>query len=263
MDSYSWSGSQHTYLDEPIIQPVGRVLVGLYGGNISHGANKNEDGALVWLGAGWVFAAVFDAHASAESTDAALELLARHRPTLLQIIANDEPSTMRHLLAALVDLFSGHEARERLGGVRGETACLICFQRGRFLAWLSIGDNSLYLLHPQLARLGQFTLSARNYFEWIGQRDSLALEVPCYSSGVRELRQGEQVIALVTDGLLEFGDRPYENPAAFAAALEASPDLSGNLMAMMRNAHASGATDSATVVAWRVTCETQGLVPTG
>lgn len=262
MDSYSWSGSQRTYLDTPTILPVGRVLVGLYGGNTSHGANKNEDGALVWVGADWVFAAVFDAHASAESTDAALELLVEHKSALLPIMMDGQASSIRRLLSAVTDLFSGAEGRERLDRVRGETACLICFQRGRFLGWVSIGDNSLYLLHPQLAGLGQFTLSARNYFEWIGQRDSLALEVACYSSGIRELRQGEQIVALVTDGLLEFGDRPYEDPAAFASAIGASTDLADNIRAMMLNAHSSGATDSATVIAWRTSCEAQGLIPT-
>lgn len=262
MDSYAWSGSQRTYLDTPTLLPIGRVSVGLYGGNSSHGASKNEDGALLWVGADWVFAAIFDAHASAESTDAALALLDDHRSTLLAIIESGDASSIPRLLAAVIDLVSGPEARERFAEARGETACLVCVQRGRFLGWLSIGDNSLYLLHPQLARLGQYTLTARNYFEWIGQRDSLALEVPCYSSGIRELRQGEQTIALVTDGLLEFGDRPYEDPAAFADTIGAAPDLPAGIAAMLHNAHASGATDSATVIAWRVTCERQGLMPT-
>jgi len=86
--------------------------------------------------------------------------------------------------------------------------------------------------------------------------------VPCFSSGVRELRQGEQTIVLTTDGLLEFGDRPFERPAAFAAAIGTSAVLGDNLQAMLDHAHASGARDSATVIAWRATCNEQGLMPT-
>lgn len=262
MDSCSWSGSQQTYLDKPTILPVGRVSIGLYGGNAGRGAKKNEDGALAWVGKDWVFAAVLDAHASAESTDAVLGLLAEHKSALLPMMTDGRASNIPRLLSTILDVLTGSKAQERFGSVQGETACLICFQQGQFLGWLSIGDNSLYLLHPELAKLGQFTLCARNYFEWIGQRDSLALEVPCYSSGIRELRRGEQIVALVTDGLLEFGDRPYGHPASFADAMNASPDLGDNIKAMMLRAHASGATDSATVIAWRVMCQEQGLMPT-
>lgn len=48
----------------------------------------------------------------------------------------------------------GCDLRAGLGG-RGETACLVCYQHGGYLMWLSVGDNQLYLLHPELQRLGQ------------------------------------------------------------------------------------------------------------
>lgn len=54
------------HLNGPAIQDVGRVVVGLHGGSASHGARKNEDGALVWVGEPWVLAMVLDAHNSAE-----------------------------------------------------------------------------------------------------------------------------------------------------------------------------------------------------
>lgn len=169
---------------------------------------------------------------------------------------------MRRFHDIVIEILTTERAQTRISQVRGETAGLFVFQRGKFLSWISIGDNSLYLLHPQLARLGQYTLTVRNFFEWTGERDSLALSVPCYSSGVRELRQGEQVVALVTDGLLEFGERPYEAPAAFSQAILTSTDLELSLKHMVIEAQKSGAKDSATVIAWRTDCQEPGLDPT-
>lgn len=37
------------------------------------------------------------------------------------------------------------------------------------------------------------------------------MAVPCYSSGIIELRDGWNHIYLITDGVLEFGERPFEN----------------------------------------------------
>lgn len=45
---YSWVGSREMCLDEISIKQYGEIVIGKYGGNISAGANKNEDGALVW-----------------------------------------------------------------------------------------------------------------------------------------------------------------------------------------------------------------------
>lgn len=152
---------------------------------------------------------------------------------------------------------------ERMAGVRGETACLVCYQHGGYLMWLSIGDNQLYLLHPELQRLGQFTLTVRNYFEWIGERSSLALEVPCFSSGIRQLRQGISTIAMVTDGLLEVGDRPFDNPARVGRELLSPAGVSGSISSMLAEVHRLGGTDSATVIAWQVDNPDPGLLPSG
>jgi serine/threonine protein phosphatase PrpC len=260
MQEFVWSGSVEPCLDGPRIHTFGRVAIGLCGGNAALGAKKNEDAALVWAGEDWVFAVILDAHASSQSADAVLELFETGRPELLALIERPQPSHVE-VQAAVTRLLLGRG--ERMARVRGETACLVCYQAGGYLMWLSIGDNQLYLLHPELQRLGQFTLTVRNYFEWIGERNSLALDVPCFSTGIRQLRQGINTIALVTDGLLEVGDRPFEDPARVSREFLSSADVSGAISTMLAEVHRLGGTDSATVIAWQVDNPVAGLMPSG
>lgn len=261
MDSYVWRGSAEPCLDRPELTAIGRVSVGRYGGNSGFGAKKNEDAALVWSGADWVFAVILDAHAGSASADAVLELFEAGRAELLELLGRPEPVQILAVQSAVFRLLL--TAGEDLARVRGETACLVCYQQGGYLMWLSIGDNQLYLLHPELQRLGQFTLTVRNYFEWIGERSSLALEVPCFSSGIRELRQGINTIALVTDGLLEVGDRVFEDPARVSRELLSPVGVSGAISSMLGEVHRQGGTDSATMIVWQVDNPLMGLMPSG
>jgi len=260
MQDFVWSGSVDPCLEGPRIHTTGRVDIGLCGGNAAMGANKNEDAALVWAGEDWVFAVILDAHASSESANAVLELFAAGRAELLALIGRPEPSHALVQAAVTRLLFEGAEP---MAQVRGETACLVCYQQGGYLMWLSIGDNQLYLLHPELQRLGQFTLTVRNYFEWIGERSSVALEVPCLSTGIRQLRQGINTIAMVTDGLLEVGDRPFEDPARVSRELLSPAGVSGSISSMLAEVHRLGGTDSATMIAWQVDHPVMGLMPSG
>ena len=260
MQNFVWSGNVDPCLEGPRIHTAGRVTIGLCGGDAAAGASKNEDAALVWAGEDWVFAVILDAHASSESADAVLELFEAGKAELLAQIEQPMPSliavqsAVTHLLLA---------AGERMEEVRGETACLVCFQQGGYLMWLSIGDNQLYLLHPELQRLGQFTLTVRNYFEWIGERNSLALGEPCFATGIRQLRQGVNTIAMVTDGLLEVGDRPFEDPSRVSRELLSPAGVSGSISSMLAEVHRLGGTDSATVIAWQVDSALMGLMPSG
>ena len=43
--------------------------------------------------------------------------------------------------------------------VRGEASCLICVQREQFLWWFSVGDNLVYVFHPEFAELGQCSIN--------------------------------------------------------------------------------------------------------
>ena len=65
----SWIGNREMCLDEISVKQYGDIMLGKYGGNISAGAKKNEDGALVWSNGDWEFAAILDGHNSAESVD--------------------------------------------------------------------------------------------------------------------------------------------------------------------------------------------------
>jgi serine/threonine protein phosphatase PrpC len=127
-------------------------------------------------------------------------------------------------------------------------------RRAQFLWWLSIGDCVAYLFHPELARLGQFALNQRQYFEWIGRVNTFELPVPCYTTGVRELRGGRNVLLLATDGLLECGTRPFEEPRTlyrtFFAQPGAIPDLAARVAALLGRVHRERGRDSATVIAW-------------
>lgn len=261
MESFVWSGRVDPCLDGPRIHTAGRVAIGLCGGNAASGAKKNEDAALVWCGEDWVFAVILDAHASSESADAVLELFEAGRAELSALMGRPDPRHVLEVQAAVTRLLLA--GRERMARVRGETACLVCYQHGGYLMWLSIGDNQFYLLHPELQRLGQFTLTTRNYFEWIGERSSLALDVPCFSSGIRQLRQGLNTIALVTDGLLEVADRPYEDAARFSRELLSLVGVSGSISSMLAEVHRLGGIDSATIIAWQVDNPEPALMPSG
>lgn len=83
------------HLNGPTVRRVGRVVVGLHGGDAAHGARKNEDGALLWQGTDWVFAVVLDAHNTAESAGGMLELFTQWRARLEPICNGNRPGGPR------------------------------------------------------------------------------------------------------------------------------------------------------------------------
>ena len=83
---FSWVGSEKDFIDEKDIQSVDRVTVGRFGGNSSAGQYKNEDGCIVWVGADWEFAAILDAHYSAESAELIISTLEEYEQELTSII---------------------------------------------------------------------------------------------------------------------------------------------------------------------------------
>ena len=157
----------------------------------------------------------------------------------------------------LLAAFTATAFRQQCRQVQGETACLIAAQKDNFVFWFSVGDCAAYVFHPELARLGQFALNQRQFFEWVGRTNTFDLPVPCYSSGVRELRGDENVIALVTDGVLESPGSLYDEGTALSAALTVKDGdgqlaLSANVERVLNRIHQAQGRDSATIIAWRV-----------
>jgi hypothetical protein len=247
-----WSGGREPFLTAPGVEAIGPVSLGRFGGT----GGKNEDGALIWSGDDWILAVILDGHGGSASVEATLGLFTGAEARLLPLCtAGEIPLLQRELIALLTSEPTGR----RMAEVQGETACLIAYQRGPHILWLSIGDNTLYLLHPELARLGQYTLTTRNFFEWIGERSSLGGPVPCFSTGVRQLRQGCSVIVLVTDGIQEMPGTPFEPPVAFAQSYLA--DAPHALSRMLNRAEAAGTRDSCTMIAWTIDNPDPALMP--
>ena len=259
--SYVWDGGTDPARDAPVVDAAGPVIIGRFGGSAAHGARKNEDAALAWAGAGWVFAAILDAHGGISSATAMLALLGAHRPAIEGLLQGEDPTALVRLRALLVEMITGAAATAPMAGVRGETACLIACAKGSDLLWLSIGDNMLYVSHPELAALGQHSLTVRNFYEWIGEQSSVRGPVPAFSTGIRALRQGRSIIALMTDGLLEMGDRRYEQAAAVHRALVSRPQLRDAVATLLAEAVREGAADSCTILAWTIDNPRPALMP--
>jgi serine/threonine protein phosphatase PrpC len=244
------------------------VVIGCYGGCSGAGAVHNEDGALVWCASdgSWEFALLLDAHASVESADLVLEVVEGAEPAIASALSQPVDAAFAALQACVLALLRSPDFRARCRSVQGETACLICARKSRFLWWLSVGDCVLYLFHPELAALGQLALNQRSFFEWIGRANSLDLPVPCYTSGTRELRGGENRILMTTDGLLECGSRPFEDPRELYA-LFTSTEQGGELdhetgvRAALARVREQQGRDSATLIAWSCRVEERGLYP--
>lgn len=250
-----WLGAETMHLDAPSISQCGPIVLGCYGGNTLAGADRNEDAALVWCAAdgAWEFAALLDAHYSAESAALVLEALDAERDAIGAILAGPVAEFAPALGAHLVGLFGSAAFRARCREVTGEASVLLCARRDRFLWWLAVGDVVLYLFHPELARLGQYMLTQRNFFEWIGERNTFDLPVPCYTTGVRELLPGANTILLATDGLFEYAGSPFADPARLArlftvGAPSALPDHAREALGQV---HRGRGRDSATLIAWR------------
>jgi len=252
--SFRWVGSQEAYLDQPALAECGSVVIGRYGGRTEAGARNNEDGALVWRHAGgvWEFAVLLDAHYSAESAEVILATLEAERPRLLAALALPVASAFRALQEALLAIFMDADFRAKCREVYGEASCLIVARKGAYLWWFSVGDCLAYFLHPETARLGEFLLNQRVFFQWIGQHNTFAQPVPCYSTGTQRLYRGEALIALSTDGVFESIPAFYDQPEQLLYVLASTEHLADGVGRALDLVHDARGRDSATLVVWRV-----------
>jgi hypothetical protein len=261
MPSLSWLGEDIPYLDQPHIATCGSIILGCYGGSTKVGATKNEDAA--WLlcpnDSSWELAVLLDAHTTSQSAALIVRWCEQAQPQLEQICRRPPASSIDDLSQFLLRSFSSQSFRETARTVRGETACLIVFRTTQWLFWFSVGDCVVYLFHPDLMRLGQYALNQRQFYEWIGQVNTFDRAIPCFSSGTRELRDGLHTIVMLTDGVLECGTHPFENPARlaqFLAPISPETDFGHSVSSVLEQVMIENGRDSATIIAWR--CNNSG-----
>ncbi|MFZ3588499.1 protein phosphatase 2C domain-containing protein [Bacillus sp. DJP31] len=259
---FSWVGSDANYLDEPNIEIVNDVVIGRFGGNSKAGQYKNEDGCLVWTSKeyDWELAILLDAHKTAESAELVVQTFEQEKiniQTLLKLPVNE---AFKKMDTYILDIFQNPNFLIACKNVTGETACLIVLRKKQYLWWFSIGDNVLYLFHPDLVKLGQYQLSQRNYYEWVGQVNTFELSVPCYSTGKRELRTGENHIFLTTDGLLECPNTNFKDPREIIKRFTNS-SIEHGVEELFIEIVKKNVRDSTTIVTWKVNNIEQASLP--
>ncbi|QHA90742.1 protein phosphatase 2C domain-containing protein [Bacillus sp. N1-1] len=256
----SWVGSMYPYLDEPTCTQVGNVSVGRFGGNTSAGQNKNEDGCLVWTGADWEFAILLDAHKTASSAALILDEVERNQSMFTDILIKKTQEAVSELREAVVGLFQNAAFKQKCREVEGETACLIVVRKDKYLWWFSVGDCLLFLIHPELEALGESMQNHRSFYEWIGEVNTFETIVPCYSIGTKELRKGDNLIFLTTDGLLEYPHTNFHLPGQVVARMKGK-SVKEDVQRLLEEVEGKGVRDSTTIVAWKINIVEDGVMP--
>ncbi|PEP48812.1 PP2C family serine/threonine-protein phosphatase [Bacillus pseudomycoides] len=247
----SWVGSDEMCLGEISVKQYGDIVLGRYGGNTSAGAKKNEDGAFVWSNGDWEFAMILDGHNSAESVALVVHTIQNDYENIKVLLEEPIEIAFRSVENHILTLFQSNSFQQACQQVKGETACLICVRKENYIWWFSIGDCLVYVFHEELHKLGQYMLNQRHFYEWIGNVNTFSLPVPCYSSGARELRTGRNRIVMVTDGVLEYGERRYENPIyLYKDIYENKVKLTECIQNVLEHVHHQLGRDSATIISW-------------
>lgn len=256
-----WVGSRHAFLDEVEVNSYQRMVTGRYGGSTASGAVKNEDGFLVMRDEAmtWNFAVLLDAHHGADSAEHVIETIRNDSSRLAGLLNGDDVFT--GLEGYFINLFTSPGFSKSCRNLGGEASCLIVFQKKQFLWWLSIGDCMVYLLHPDLAEFGQFSLNQRQFYEWIGKVNTFDLEVPCYTVGSRQLRPGMNYIVLMTDGVLDTEDRYFHNPQNIYDVFMNRRTPDDSVKEILEHARSHNSRDSSTVICWTYDNVADGLMP--
>lgn len=249
VEEFSWSGSQELLLDERRVDHVGCVSIGRYGGTTSVGSHKNEDACLVWTNSDWEFAILLDAHKSDESARLVVDTFEEQKYNFHLLFEKSTSEAFQKVEPMILNVFQNPSFIEKCRRINGSTACLIAFRKAQYVYWFSVGDNMLFLLHPELEALHQLELNQRNFYEWIGEVNTFDLSVPCFSSGTRELRTGINTVVLATDGLTECPNTKYEQPQAIWNTFMNTEDP---LRELLIDVEQNNGTDSATIITWTV-----------
>lgn len=257
-----WNGSTHSYIDEIKMMKSNTVSIGIFGGASSNGAKFNEDGVfIITENEDAIFTVLFDAHTTNESVLLYTNILSARKNEIEYNLKLNTKDAIKNTENLIEEILNAPKVKEQSRQVNGETAFLVCLQKNEYLWWLSVGDNSIYVLHHEFNELGQFRLNQRIFYQWIGQKNSLDLEVPCYTKGTLQLRAGKSIVVLLTDGVLEIENRPFENHEAIKCVFDENSVESG-VFRMLEVVKNSNGRDNATIIAWQVNQTVDGLRPT-
>lgn len=247
--SHIWIGTNKPYLDTPVVDRLNGITIGRYGGNTNANANKNEDGLLIWIEPQrtWEFMMLLDAHCSSESAELILNTIQAHKQSILPILELPVGFLFHTMEEQLLQIFKSERFVMDCRTIEGESSCIICVRKENYLWWFSVGDCMLSLLHPDLMDMGQTLLNQRSFFEWIGKVNTFELEVPCYSTGCRELRTGDNVMIMATDGYIH-GERELGS----IVDIYDEGDIHRNVGVFLDKLHQEHTVDSTTIIAWRV-----------
>lgn len=225
----------------------GQVTIGLSGGMGQR--DKNEDGVFV---SGLVdpVVAIFDGHTSDDSVVRCID-------ALKTLDFNYQEMEISQAFKAFEETIQGLLQDLKTQDLLGETAAMFVYQREGYLSWISVGDNSLYLFHPEWMALGQYRLNQRIFYQWVGKANSIQLDVPCYERGTIELRAGMNRILMITDGILEIQGRPFEDHEHLYQTL-----IHGGPEALLEEVLRRHGRDNASLVTWTVDNPRQPLRPT-
>lgn len=260
---YSWVGSEKHFVDEINIQTLGQLVLGRFGGNSSPNRKvKNEDGCMVLINKELdvEFVILLDAHKTSESAELVVTTIKSLQSEIKKALTFSTKNSFIALQNLLLTTFESQQFKAECQKVEGETACLIAVRKGKYLWWLSIGDCILYLYHPELTALNEYQQNHRSFYEWIGQVNTFDLEVPCYSTGIKEMRKGQNHIFLTTDGLVECPNVNYDHPIEIFKPFQNSTNEQG-VRYLLEQIMKNGVLDSTTILSWFVMIEEEGMQP--
>jgi serine/threonine protein phosphatase PrpC len=253
ISEFSWVGSQAHLVDEISINHINHITLGRFGGNSAAGQYKNEDGCLIWADEDQdsEFVVLLDAHDSAESAELVIEQFKKRKKVIENLLSLSLEQTYKSFEKTILNLFQDELFLSDCRKVKGETACLIVLRKDKYVWWFSIGDCLLYLFHSDLANINQYQINQRQFYEWVGQVNTFDRVVPCYSSGIRELRRGTNRIFLTTDGLVECPNEPFSNPREIYAVMD-KHQMNEGIAALLQVIKENHVRDSTTIISWDV-----------
>jgi serine/threonine protein phosphatase PrpC len=262
MNELSWAGSEKDFVDELNVSLIGSVTVGRFGGNSSAGQYKNEDGCLVWVNesADWEFTMILDGHKTASSVELVIDHFNKNKDEIQRVLMLPAGKALRRMDTFILDIFQEPVFMEACRRTTGETACMIVLRKEKYLWWFSIGDCILHVFHPELIALGERQLNQRSFYEWVGEVNTFEMPVPCYSTGKKELRQGESLIFMTTDGLTECPGVTFADPEAVENSLK-GVNVSEGVRKLLEEIRRKGVRDSTTIISWYVQIEETATLP--